>query len=182
MTALDDVGARASDADRDAALAGLRDAYVKGRISHETLVIRVDAALAARTHPALEAILADLGSPRQYRRLRWPLTLVSMLSRWAHGAQAAWRAPTLPLLVLPDGANERTIGRSPQADLPLGHEPVSRLHATLRQGPDGWLLADLGSTNGTFVNGWRVRTRQLLRSGDVVRFGELSFVAKIRPR
>jgi pSer/pThr/pTyr-binding forkhead associated (FHA) protein len=53
---------------------------------------------------------------------------------------------------------------------------VSRIHARLERSPSGWLLKDLSSTNGTRVNGWRVRGQVAVRAGDVVRFGDIEFV------
>jgi pSer/pThr/pTyr-binding forkhead associated (FHA) protein len=52
---------------------------------------------------------------------------------------------------------------------------VSRIHARLEQTPDGWLLKDLSSTNGTRVNGWKVRGQVGVRPGDVVRFGDVEY-------
>ncbi|MGH3170725.1 MAG: FHA domain-containing protein, partial [Trebonia sp.] len=40
---------------------------------------------------------------------------------------------------------------------------------------DGWVLTDLGSTNGTRVNGWLVRDRVTVQAGDLVRFGETEY-------
>lgn len=58
----------------------------------------------------------------------------------------------------------------------LFDETVSRWHASLERSPYGWLLDDLGSTNGTRVNGWRVRSPSLVRAGDLVTFGRVTFV------
>jgi pSer/pThr/pTyr-binding forkhead associated (FHA) protein len=41
---------------------------------------------------------------------------------------------------------------------------------------DCWLLSDLGSTNGTRLNGWRVTTPVQVKAGDQVSFGGLTFV------
>ncbi len=49
---------------------------------------------------------------------------------------------------------------------------VSRRHATLERTADGWLLTDLESTNGTRVNGWRVRGKVSVTPGDLVSFGK----------
>ena len=64
------------------------------------------------------------------------------------------------------------IGRSPHCDLVLSHDPnVSRAHARLT--PDGaaLLVEDLGSVNGVFVNGVRLRLRAKVFDGDIVRIG-----------
>lgn len=58
---------------------------------------------------------------------------------------------------------------------------VSRWHASLHHGPDGWLLADLGSTNGTRLNGWRVTNPSPVAAGDLVSFGDVTFVLADRP-
>ena len=69
---------------------------------------------------------------------------------------------------------ELLIGReAPDGDGRLGDDPeISRRHARVARGADGRLtIEDLGSSNGTFVNGERVRDRQVLRVGDAVRIG-----------
>jgi len=53
---------------------------------------------------------------------------------------------------------------------------VSRRHAALERTPGGWLLSDLESTNGTRVNGWRVRGKVAVRAGDLISFGTLEAV------
>ncbi len=45
------------------------------------------------------------------------------------------------------------MGRSPDCDLPLDDDVISRNHAVIHIGPDGLVLEDLRSANGTFVNG-----------------------------
>jgi pSer/pThr/pTyr-binding forkhead associated (FHA) protein len=79
------------------------------------------------------------------------------------------------------GTARLTIGRSPRNDVALRWDgEVSRLHAEIVQIGDAWLLTDDQlSHNGTYVNGDRVRTRRMLRSGDVITAGDtqLAFVA-----
>lgn len=66
-----------------------------------------------------------------------------------------------------------TVGRGPAADLQLGDEEVSRLHAQLEPIGEAWVLADDGlSRNGSYVNGERVEGRRRLRDGDTLRFGD----------
>lgn len=48
------------------------------------------------------------------------------------------------------------IGRGEDSDIVLAEQGVSRRHARLAQGPQGWTVTDLGTTNGTFVNGRRI--------------------------
>ena len=63
-----------------------------------------------------------------------------------------------------------SIGRSQQADLYVNSPRLSRTHCAVRLDPQGVVLEDLGSANGTFVNGQRV-SRTLLRPGDIVQLG-----------
>jgi PAS domain S-box-containing protein len=77
-----------------------------------------------------------------------------------------------------------TVGRIATADLRLTDALVSSRHATLKPLPDGGLeVADLSSTNGTFVNGERLSAPRQLELEDVVRFGEthLLFTDQDRP-
>lgn len=63
-----------------------------------------------------------------------------------------------------------TLGRT-GADVVLDDPTVSRLHAVVAEVSGGWVLEDLGSRNGTYVNGRRVAGPVALRDGDVVRLG-----------
>src|SRR3989442_12509130 len=67
------------------------------------------------------------------------------------------------------------MGRSPDCTVVLSGahlDVVSALHAELRHGATGWQLKDLGSRNGTFLNGRRLATEALLKAGDVIGLGE----------
>jgi hypothetical protein len=66
---------------------------------------------------------------------------------------------------------ELRLGRNPDCELLLSDPQASRLHARLRPTPDGVLLTDEGSTNGTRVNGKRIRGSALLRDGDTIAIG-----------
>jgi hypothetical protein len=84
-------------------------------------------------------------------------------------------------LVLPDGrrvavgSEALVIGRLPECGVVLPDSNVSRRHAELRRKGDGVFVTDLGSTNGTRVNGTPVR-EQLLASGDEVSVGSTKLV------
>jgi serine phosphatase RsbU (regulator of sigma subunit)/pSer/pThr/pTyr-binding forkhead associated (FHA) protein len=65
-----------------------------------------------------------------------------------------------------------TIGRSVRNDLWTDDPFTSRLHAEIRQRGDGFWLSDLGSANGTFMNGARLTAPVMLRDKDVFRVGE----------
>ncbi|HHH82605.1 MAG TPA: FHA domain-containing protein [Chloroflexi bacterium] len=64
------------------------------------------------------------------------------------------------------------IGRDVTNEVVLGDAEVSRQHARLTRTPGGFVLEDLGSTNGTFVNGERLVAPRVLNPGDLVAFGE----------
>jgi pSer/pThr/pTyr-binding forkhead associated (FHA) protein len=66
------------------------------------------------------------------------------------------------------------IGRE-GADLTIEDPELSRRHARVRPVDGGVEVEDLGSTNGTFVNGARVTTPRRLTRGDVVRVGQTDF-------
>jgi hypothetical protein len=68
-----------------------------------------------------------------------------------------------------------TIGREGDCDICLDRPTVSRRHAQVVEEGDGFALEDLGSTNGTFVNGERVQ-KAVLRHGDRIRVCEATFV------
>jgi hypothetical protein len=63
-----------------------------------------------------------------------------------------------------------TIGRSEESDIFLVDPSVSRNHATISVEGEGAVVTDLGSTNGTFVNGDKIDSRRIA-SGDVLTFG-----------
>lgn len=66
-----------------------------------------------------------------------------------------------------------TVGRGSENDVPLdGDEFASAQHARFEPRRDGVWLEDVGSTNGTFVNGIRLERPRKLAPGDVVRVGE----------
>lgn len=82
---------------------------------------------------------------------------------------------TLLFRVMPGSI--KTVGRAPRADFVVDVPLVSRLHCRLTLGVDGLLVEDLGSTNGTFVNGERV-TKLVMRSGDALRVGRMEFAVR----
>ena len=68
------------------------------------------------------------------------------------------------------------VGRGGQNEVPLeGDEFASAQHARFEPRRDGLWVEDVGSTNGTFVNGARVTTPRRLTKGDVVRVGQTDF-------
>jgi hypothetical protein len=72
------------------------------------------------------------------------------------------------VVVGPTGA---TIGRSRSSDVVIGDENVSRSHAEVRPRGGSWILTDLGSTNGTTLNGRPVNGPEVLKPGDEISLG-----------
>jgi hypothetical protein len=182
---------RVSDVDRDRAVDGLRREFVDGRLSQETFMLRMQAALNARNHGQLSGLFTDLPS-----RVSFLGRARDALRQWRAGMRErqpeadpgyGWergRAPAVPepervprpLLFPPGTDTSFTIGRDKQCDLYLGDMTVSRVHARLTRVADGWQLTDLSSSNGTRVNGWRLRAAVPVRPGDTITFGSAVFV------
>jgi hypothetical protein len=84
-------------------------------------------------------------------------------------------------LTLPDGRrvlldrDTVSLGRLPECDLAVADPNVSRHHAEVRRGADNtWAVVDLGSTNGTKVNGLRIDAPRQLEDGDEITLGSTS--------
>ena len=88
-------------------------------------------------------------------------------------------APPVGTLTAPTGSmfplveSEVTIGRDLSCGVVISDASISNTHAKITQTPEGFMLEDLGSRNGTFVNGDRVTQRRLLVNHDVVRLGKV---------
>jgi hypothetical protein len=85
-----------------------------------------------------------------------------------------------PMVFPPGKGTSFTIGRTHDCDLRIANLSVSRCHARLDRSEDGWLLSDLGSHNGTRVNGWLVREPVPVRPGDLLQFGTAAFLIQGR--
>jgi pSer/pThr/pTyr-binding forkhead associated (FHA) protein len=79
---------------------------------------------------------------------------------------------------LPDDAREIRIGRRPDVELPLPYPALSGLHARLVRSDDRWQIEDLGSTNGTRVDGERLAPRQPrpIAPGAQITLGQITLV------
>ncbi|MGN9839030.1 FHA domain-containing protein [Nonomuraea sp. H19] len=167
---------RASDGERDRAIDELKERAVEGRISHDTFVGRVDQALQARSRHELDELVADL--PRRPTFRQRMTDAVASVSEFTTKLQSAWRRPRLPRLALPDDDRLRyVVGRGSACDLVLSDLTVSRVHAELRRADDGgWMLVDLGSLNGTRLNGWRLVGPARVKQGDEISFGDCGFL------
>jgi pSer/pThr/pTyr-binding forkhead associated (FHA) protein len=69
-----------------------------------------------------------------------------------------------------------TLGRSAECDISIPSDEISRHHAKLQVVPDGVMVEDMGSANGTFVNNQRVHGPTLMRHGDELRLDTVRFM------
>jgi hypothetical protein len=163
---------RLPERDRHEAVQALQAGLTDGRLSSNTFGWRLHAALRARTRGELRRLVADLPARGwQERAARWWERLGGLL-------RLAETGPP-PTLLLPVPETEPfTIGRSREiCDLVLSGDPrVSSRHADLRVLDGRWVLTDLRSTNGTWVNGARLVHSAVVHPGDRVRFGDQTFI------
>ena len=168
------VPGRASDADRRLIARALQEHSTQGRLSRDTYAARVERALTARSQAELDELVADVRQPGPLRRatlaaVRWTSTLSADI-------RSAWEAGRIPTLALPaSSAHPTTLGRSIDCDCVVENPSVSRRHAELRRVGERWLLRDLGSRNGTRLNGVLVTAEAEARPGDYVSLGPLHY-------
>jgi hypothetical protein len=196
---------RASDAERENAVSELRNEFAEGRLSHETFTYRMQSALDARNRGQLAGLFTDLpsrrsrpGNPGNPKNPGNPRKLLARFRAALQGENPAapphhqghQGSPAAPLsgaagpapFVFPPGSGVRfTIGRTRDCDLCLTDLSVSRRHALLVRREDGWVLSDLGSHNGTRLNGWLVREPVRVRAGDRLEFGSMAFIIQGDP-
>ncbi|HSW30639.1 MAG TPA: FHA domain-containing protein [Longimicrobiales bacterium] len=68
------------------------------------------------------------------------------------------------------------IGREDDVDIVIDNPSVSRKHAQIRKEGAGWVVEDLGSSNGTFLHGEKISAAQPVKEGDEIGFGKFSVV------
>jgi FHA domain/Domain of unknown function (DUF1707) len=171
---------RPSEADRARVARELRAGSVDGRLSIDTFSERIDRIFTARSRTELDSLVADLKPPGATRR-----TLMRAVAWWStldRDLRAAWQRPHVPALALPAGERQVVLGRSRDCDCVLAEPSVSRRHAELRRDGARWILRDLGSRNGTRVNGVRLLDETEVWPGDRVSFGDARFRLGEAPR
>lgn len=170
---------RPSEADREQIAEMLRAGSVAGRLSLDTFSRRVGRAYETDRRAELDDLVADISPHGPLRRAL--LSCVEAWSRLAADVQAAWQHPRLAVLALPaTGESSLTLGRSHECDCVVPEPSVSRRHAELRRDDERWFLRDLGSRNGTRVNGLRVLEETEVRPGDQVSLGEARYRLALR--
>jgi DNA-binding transcriptional ArsR family regulator len=96
---------------------------------------------------------------------------------WMPSYLEVWKPEGAQLVAL---EGERlTVGSHPDSTVALaGDRSVSRLHAVFERFPTGWCVRDVGSRNGTFVNGQRLSGERALHPGDEIRVGRTRLVLR----
>lgn len=154
---------RASERERDKTIRVLHDGCAEGRLSPSTLEERVERALAAKSVDELHQLTVDVNR-------------VSRLKVWlSHALATPWRSPVprgACLWLEGIGARPFVVGRSSKADLVVSDKSVSRRHVQIVRTTDGFMLADLSSTNGTWMSGRRV-AQIVVAAGDTVELGHV---------
>lgn len=155
---------RVSDSERDATIRVLHDGHADGRIGPATFEERVELALTAKSAAELRDLTVDV---KRVSRVRtW---FADVLSR----PESIPTGPDGPSLWL-RGVGHRpfVVGRGEHADLVVADETVSRVHVHIVRRSDAFVLTDLDSTNGTWIDGRRV-VQVEVAPGDVVRLGRM---------
>jgi hypothetical protein len=141
-------------------------------MSLDTFSRRIERSFDARSRQELDELVADMREPGPLRRAA--MRLVEWASSVSDDLGAAWDRPRVPALALPaDGAV--VLGRARDCGCVIADPSVSRRHAELRRDGERWLLRDLGSRNGTRVNGVRVVAEVEVCPGDRVGFGDARY-------
>lgn len=176
---------------------GRRSIGVTGKtVAPNEFTIRLSESDHAELEPMRESLIRELcDTAREHARdegysFVGPITVTFEVDSGLHtgGFQVTGRlaeaegGAAVGSLILPNGQRVvlgeylLSIGRLPECTITLGDPNVSRRHAEIRPAGSGYRLIDLGSTNGTLVNGQRVQEHQLA-DGDVIRFGatEITF-------
>lgn len=127
-------------------------AYSRGHLATDSLEFRLQDALAAGSPGALTATLWGLPGKRAQR---WAELVLGEEVLVPSGERAVW-----------------IVGRSRACDVRLADPAVSARHARVACRGGRWTVADLGSTNGTWVNGARIE-HAVLQPGDELVLGEM---------
>jgi pSer/pThr/pTyr-binding forkhead associated (FHA) protein len=80
-----------------------------------------------------------------------------------------------------EGRTSLTLGRTPEADVCIPETRISRIHAEIRLWDSEYVIKDLNSRNGVYVNGTRVLVA-VLKVGDVIRIGTQEFTLSKPPQ
>lgn len=123
----------------------------------------------------VRAILADLYGPSRKRTKAPPRPAIA-----DPGTKRGGRAPKEIVVHPPEGRptvvalgrDSITLGRSQRMTVAIDDVYASDEHALISPSDDGWVVRDLGSTNGTYINGAKVTQPTSITSGDQIRVGK----------
>jgi hypothetical protein len=155
-------------ASRDRLVSTLNAAYASGLISDNTLAFRLEQVF-HRTLIDPSLLIGDL-SRRQERepiRARMVRSLTVAIAEVRAARRRSYEPDALLALDWNEPEHELVVGRSSACDIVISDESVSRRHARLMPRDGAWILQDLDSTNGSFVNGSRVGRCSLVPGDDV---------------
>ena len=154
---------RVSERVRNRAVVRLQRCYAREQMGTDTFERCLEVALAADSPRAVRQSMKGVAPPSLLERVRgWTPRPTVVSSSSGLLAALVGRSPAI-------------LGRSRACDLVLVDDSVSRRHAMVVRDGDRIVLRDLGSTNGTFLNGRRI-ARAEVHPGDRVRLGELDLV------
>jgi hypothetical protein len=149
----------------------LNAAYGAGLLSENTLVYRLDVLLSSRLIDPVRLVgdltrrVPPVGGATAVRE-----AIATAFGRLRTAVRRRQAEPSALLALDWSGGPELLVGRHSRCDVRLPHPTVSRSHARLSFRDGSWVLRDLESKNGTWVNGARVG-RCVLRPGDLVHVG-----------
>ena len=129
------------------------------------------------------AVAAKSSKPKQQkvcggcRRVMLPVWTKCLFCGWAPVARLEFIMGPMANQTLPLDTEVTTIGSVAGATVVLADPAVSRKHAAIRKVDGNYELADLGSTNGVYVNGHKV-PKKTLEIGDIIRVGNTEAVFK----
>jgi hypothetical protein len=154
------------------------DRLALGEFGIQARLVQPAGAAEEGAHGSHEARPADMGHTMVYSTSdRHQAALEEVGSGAATGRRRAIVVANGKRLVVPPGG--ALIGRSRECDIVLDDSNVSRRHAEISPGGQGWRIQDLGSTNGVRVNGRQVEGPHPLESGDRIELGTVSVTFEV---
>jgi hypothetical protein len=169
---------RASNRDRQWTVRALGGQLREGRLSEVTFVRRLRLAVDARRRNELADLMADLPRRKPLHQRLLPVyhRLTALIIDAVPRSLRQRRSAALCQLALPPVPGRYVIGRSEDVDMRLDDISVSRRHAQMAFVDGDWILTDLGSRNGTWLNGWRLPGPAPVSPGDLLDVGNCRFV------
>lgn len=177
---VEDAGSQIGTRLNDVRIAGATELHDGDRLTVGDVTLRISLAVPEEVVRVRAQALATLrpGAIRGAKKITKPDATAAdsgSPDRTILGGVAAPSVVTTVSVSL-EGREKTTLGRDEASDVALDSPLLSRRHAEVRRDGDGYVVADLDSTNGTFVNGTKVGTPRRLVKGDQLRVGPYTFV------